>query len=223
MLCVRNPTRPSPYKCMLSIAAVPLSPHNLLTPRPAPQTTHSECSLLCDDLHRLGYRRLLLDPSARVSYNMPTAWVLHSGAANLSALAALGTAPFSDVIKAGGGAAAGGAGYGAGVDWGADANIPAYSQVGACSFAVVLFATLAPANPPVPQRQSDPARTRQPTPAYHACQIKNSANAPCRSTAATRRPRATTSTSQNVAHTTCWLPTLPAASQACAICSRRPK
>lgn len=131
MLCVRNPTRPSPYKCMLSFAAVPLSPHNLLTPRPAPQITHSECSLLCDDLHRLGYRRILLDPSARVSYNMPTAWVLHSGAANLSALAALGTAPFSDVMKSSGGAAAaaGGAGYGAGVDWGADANIPAYSQV----------------------------------------------------------------------------------------------
>lgn len=37
-------------------------------------------SLLCDDLHRLGYRRMLMDPSARTSYNIPTAWVLHSGA-----------------------------------------------------------------------------------------------------------------------------------------------
>jgi hypothetical protein len=28
----------------------------------------SECSLLCDDFHRLGYKRVLLDPSVRVGY-----------------------------------------------------------------------------------------------------------------------------------------------------------
>lgn len=37
----------------------------------------SECSLLCDDLHRLGYRDIRIDPSVRVAYKAPVFRIIH--------------------------------------------------------------------------------------------------------------------------------------------------
>ncbi|KAI8470694.1 MAG: hypothetical protein J3K34DRAFT_458716 [Monoraphidium minutum] len=69
----------------------------------------SECSLLCDDLHRLGYRRVLVDPAARTAYDMPTAWALLSGAVDLKAVAGVGGEPWAHVASRGAAAAAEGA------------------------------------------------------------------------------------------------------------------
>jgi alpha-1,3-mannosyltransferase len=38
----------------------------------------SECSLLCDDMHRLGYRDVRLDPSVRVAYQQHVFNAMHS-------------------------------------------------------------------------------------------------------------------------------------------------
>jgi alpha-1,3-mannosyltransferase len=46
-------------------------------PRECPS---SECSLLCDDLQRLGHHDIVLDPSVRVAYNFEDALDLYSGA-----------------------------------------------------------------------------------------------------------------------------------------------
>lgn len=37
----------------------------------------SECSLLCDDMHRMGYRDIAIDPSVRVAHNRELFEVLH--------------------------------------------------------------------------------------------------------------------------------------------------
>lgn len=37
----------------------------------------SECSLFCDDIHRLGYRNVIVDPSVRVAYHMSDFMYIH--------------------------------------------------------------------------------------------------------------------------------------------------
>jgi hypothetical protein len=78
-------TKPRPRSCLHHPLNCPSPP----TPPPR--------SLICDDLHRLGYRRVVMDPTARTAYDMPTAWLLHAGAFDLQAVAGLGATPWSAV------------------------------------------------------------------------------------------------------------------------------
>lgn len=38
----------------------------------------SECSLVCNDLQRMGFRKFIVDPSVRQAYNVPDAQLLYS-------------------------------------------------------------------------------------------------------------------------------------------------
>jgi alpha-1,3-mannosyltransferase len=73
---------PLPVQCcwngMAAFSALPFKQGIKIRSHLAGECAASECSLLCDDMHRMGYRNVMVDPSVRVAYKADDFNRMHS-------------------------------------------------------------------------------------------------------------------------------------------------
>ncbi len=80
----------------------------------------SECSLLCDDMHRMGFSRVLMDPSVRVGYGYAHKWVMTAPDFSYTDVTGFNVTDWAAVAAA------------PKIDWAAPGVRPGYSSLECC-------------------------------------------------------------------------------------------
>lgn len=70
----------------------------------------------------MGYRRVLLDPSVRTTYDAATAWALHAHVVNVTRATGTKSAPWAAAAEAA-----------AAIDWDAPTSVPLYTEIDCCN------------------------------------------------------------------------------------------